>query len=82
MENAHTRLKQFDTFAGYGGFTLAGERCGTETVGFSEVDKYANAVLKYHYPLIPNFYDIKKINWQEVERDEPNQHRWAYGRYS
>jgi DNA (cytosine-5)-methyltransferase 1 len=66
MENAHTKLKQFDAFAGYGGFTIAGERCGTQTVGFSEVDKYANAVLKYHYPLITNFYDITKINWSKV----------------
>lgn len=60
------KLKQFDLFAGYGGFTIAGERCGIETIGFSEIDKYANAVLKYHYPLIPNFYDITKINWAEV----------------
>jgi len=66
MENAHTKLKQFDLFAGYGGFTIAGERCGLETVGFSEIDKYANAVLKYHYPLIPNFYDITKIEWDKV----------------
>ena len=58
--------KQFDLFAGYGGFTIAGERCGFQTIGFSEIDKYANAVLKYHYPLIPNFYDITKINWSEV----------------
>jgi len=66
MENAHIKLKQFDLFAGYGGFTIAGERCGFETIGFSEIDKYANAVLKYHYPNITNYYDITKINWAEV----------------
>lgn len=66
MENAHIKLKQFDLFAGYGGFTIAGERCGFETIGFSEIDKYANAVLKYHYPNITNYYDISKINWSEV----------------
>ena len=60
------KLKQLDLFTGYGGFTIAGERCGIETIGFSEIDKYANAVLKYHYPLISNIYDITKINWAEV----------------
>ena len=59
-------MKQFDLFAGYGGFTIAGERCGLETIGFSEIDKYANAVLKYHYHNTKNYGDITKIDWSEV----------------
>ena len=35
-------------------------------VGFSEIDKYASAVLKYHYPNIKNYGDIKTINWSDV----------------
>lgn len=46
------------------------ERVGTQQsftcVGFSEIDKYASAVLKYHYPNIKNYGDIKKIDWSEV----------------
>jgi DNA (cytosine-5)-methyltransferase 1 len=36
------------------------------TIGFSEVDKYASAVLKYHWPNTKNYGDITKINWSEV----------------
>lgn len=36
------------------------------TIGFSEIDKYASAVLKYHWPNTKNYGDITKINWSEV----------------
>lgn len=29
-------MTHFDTFSGYGGFSIALERCGIETMGFSE----------------------------------------------
>jgi len=32
-----------------------------KTVGFSEVDKYANDALRYHYPEIPNFGDVTRL---------------------
>ena len=35
-------------------------------IGFSEIDKYASAVLKYHWPNTKNYGDIKKINWDKV----------------
>ena len=41
-------------------------RSRPETIGFSEIDKYASAVLKYHWPKIKNYGDITKINWSEV----------------
>lgn len=37
-----------------------------QTIGFSEIDKYASAVLKYHWPNTKNYGDITKINWAEV----------------
>jgi DNA (cytosine-5)-methyltransferase 1 len=39
---------------------------GFKTIGFSEIDKYASAVLKYHWPNTKNYGDITKINWSEV----------------
>ena len=86
------KIIHFDTFSGFGGFTLALERVyannrellssqtaediqgllseplggQARTIGFSEIDKYASAVLKYHWPNIKNYGDITKINWSEV----------------
>jgi len=37
-----------------------------ETIGFSEIDKYASAVLKYHWPKIKNYGDITKIDWSKI----------------
>lgn len=60
------KLKHFDLFSGYGGFSIACEKQGIETIGFSEIDKYASSVLKYNWPNIKNYGDITKINWAEV----------------
>jgi DNA (cytosine-5)-methyltransferase 1 len=37
-----------------------------DTVGFSEIDKYASAVLKYRWPNIKNYGNISKIDWATV----------------
>lgn len=51
-----------DLFSGVGGFTIAAERAGWKTIGFSEIDPYASAVLKKHWPGIPNLGDIRGIH--------------------
>lgn len=60
------QLKSFDMFSGYGGFAIAGERCGIKTIGFSEIDKYASAVLKYRFPEVVNYGDCTRIDWRSV----------------
>ena len=65
--NEHIRV--LDLFSGCHG---TGLRLPTnfECVGFSEVDKYANDVLRYHYPDIINYGDVTKlINQQLPEFD-------------
>jgi DNA (cytosine-5)-methyltransferase 1 len=37
-----------------------------ETIGFSEIDKYASAVLKHRWPNVKNYGDITKIDWSKV----------------
>jgi DNA (cytosine-5)-methyltransferase 1 len=56
-------MKMLDCFSGYGGFSIAGDKLGIETVGFFEVDKYASSVLKYHWPEVENYGDIN--SWRE-----------------
>jgi len=50
-----------DLFSGIGGFALAAQWTGFETIGFSEIDPYASQVLKKHWPTIPNHGDINAV---------------------
>jgi hypothetical protein len=53
-------MKLLDLFSGIGGFSLGFESEGFETIGFAEIDKWANKVLKKHWPEVRNFGDITK----------------------
>jgi len=59
-------MKMLDCFSGYGGFTIAGDKLGIETVGFFEVDKYTSSVLKFHWPGVKNYGDINRWSEQEL----------------
>ncbi len=56
-------MKMLDCFSGYGGFSIAGDKLGIETIGFFEVDKYASSILEYHWPEVINYGDINR--WRE-----------------
>lgn len=52
---------------GYGGLDLAvEEHFGAETIWCAEYDKFASKIIEERFPGIPNYGDIKKINWQEL----------------
>ncbi len=59
-------MKHFDAFSGYGGFTLACRQFGIDTIGFSEIDKYANAILEGRFPEVKNYGDINSIRIEEL----------------
>jgi len=56
-----TTLRHFDMFSGYGGFTIPCEELGIETVGFSEINSWANAVLNYRFTGVKNYGDATQI---------------------
>ena len=50
-----------DLFSGIGGFALAAQETGWQTIAFSEIDEYATKVLKRHWPNVPNLGDIRNV---------------------
>jgi DNA (cytosine-5)-methyltransferase 1 len=50
-----------DLFSGIGGFTVAAQAAGFETIGFSEIEPYACKILKKHWPGIHNFGSVRTI---------------------
>ena len=55
-------MRVLDLFSGIGGFSLGLERAGMETVAFCEIDKHAQKILNKHWPNIPIFEDVCKLN--------------------
>lgn len=59
-------MKHFDAFSGYGGFRIPCKKYGIDTIGFSEIDKYAISVYKYHFDGVKNYGNISGINWESI----------------
>jgi DNA (cytosine-5)-methyltransferase 1 len=57
-----------DLFSGIGGFSLGLERAGMRTAWFAETDPFASAVLRKHWPEVPNHGDVRSIRAGAVER--------------
>lgn len=59
-------MKYFSMFSGVGGFEYGIEKAGevigkrAECIGYSEVDKYAIQVYRYHYPEHKNYGDSQR----------------------
>jgi DNA (cytosine-5)-methyltransferase 1 len=65
-----TALTVGSLFSGIGGLDLGLERAGMRVIWQSEIDDYASRVLKKHWPEVPNYGDIKRIEWGTVERPD------------
>ena len=59
-------MKHLDLFSGIGGFALAARWVGWETVGFCEIDPYCQKVLRKHWPDVPIYEDVKKLDGRTV----------------
>jgi DNA (cytosine-5)-methyltransferase 1 len=56
-------LTHVDLFSGIGGFALAAEWAGFETIVFCEKDEYCQKVLKKHWPQVPIIAEIRDFRW-------------------
>lgn len=58
-------------FSGIGGIEMGLERTGGfKTVWQCEIDEYASAVLRKHWPQVPNLGDITKVDWNGIEKPD------------
>lgn len=62
-----TPLKVGSLFAGYGGLDLGIQQVlDAETEWFCEFDEAPSKILKHHWPTVPNYGDVTKIDWETV----------------
>ena len=59
-------MRYISLFSGIEAASCAWESLGWEPVAFSEIDPFACAVLKHHFPTVPNLGDITQIDWSNV----------------
>ena len=59
-------MNHLDLFSGIGGFALAAQWAGHTTVGFCEIEPYAQQVLKKNFPSVPVFPDICKLKRSDI----------------
>lgn len=57
-DREHHRLTVGSLFSGIGGFDLGFQRAGMSVLWQSEIDPFASAVLRRHWPDVPNHGDI------------------------
>jgi DNA (cytosine-5)-methyltransferase 1 len=60
-------MRFISLFSGIGGAEVALLPLGWECAAVCEVDPFASAALKHHYPDIPNLGDITKVTKQDIE---------------
>jgi DNA (cytosine-5)-methyltransferase 1 len=58
------KIRLFDTFAGYGGAHFGLKKAGLPhvSIGFSEIDEFADIIYRLNHPGVDNFGDITKID--------------------
>ena len=56
-------MRIIDCFAGIGGFSLAADALGWETVAFVEWDASCQHWLAHHWPDVPIYSDVTTVDW-------------------
>lgn len=61
---SYKKLRYVSVFSGIEAVSCALDFGAWEPVAFSEIEPFPCAVLKHHYPDVPNLGDITKIDWK------------------
>ena len=71
--NEEKKLYHVDLFSGIGGFTLAADWAGFETIVFCEINPFSQQILKKHWPQIPIISDIRDFSWRDFNANQKYQ---------
>lgn len=64
----HTKLDCGHLFNGIGGFALAAEWMGWDNIWHSEINEFANEIMKKNFPKSKQYGDIKNTDWTKAKR--------------
>lgn len=59
-------MRSLELFAGIGGIALAEQTAGIEVAGLCEYADYPRMILQKHWPDVPLFKDVKKLDREEL----------------
>lgn len=62
-------MKYISLFSGIESATVAWQTLGWEPVAYAEIEPFPKAVLKHHYPNVPDLGDMTKVNPDEEVYD-------------
>ncbi len=64
-------MRYLSLFSGIEAATVAWEPLGWQAVGFAEIEPYPCAVLKHHYPNLPNLGSVTEITESQIKKLGP-----------
>lgn len=65
-------MRALELFAGIGGIALAEQMAGIEVAGLCEFADYPRSILRKHWPDVPLFKDVKKLDREQLENGGVN----------
>ena len=58
-------MKYISLFSGIEAATVAWAALGWKPVAYAEIEPFPKAVLKHHYPNVPDLGDMTKVDWSK-----------------
>lgn len=62
-------MRYVSLFSGIEAASVACDSMGWEPLAFAEIDRFPSAVLKQHFPQVPNLGDVTKVDWRRFVKD-------------
>ena len=62
-------MNVLDLFSGIGGLSLGLERTGMRTIAFCEIEPFCRAVLRKHWPNVPQYDDVRTLTAERLKQD-------------